>query len=84
MGRYVVLAELKDTELPAAMKRAMTRQAEAGREKRAKIVAPEGEALSADRLTRAADVISDHPIALQLCDLQILAEITAEKDSVIV
>ncbi|MDT0468800.1 slipin family protein [Streptomyces gibsoniae] len=83
-GIYVLLVELKDIELPAGMQRAMARQAEAEREKRAKIIAAEGEALSADRLAEAADVISDHPIALQLRNLQILAEIAAEKNSTIV
>ncbi|MEE1767456.1 slipin family protein [Streptomyces sp. JV185] len=83
-GIYVLLVELKDIELPASMQRAMARQAEAEREKRAKIIAAEGEALSANRLAEAADVISDHPIALQLRNLQILAEIAAEKNSTIV
>ncbi|MDF3292594.1 slipin family protein [Streptomyces silvisoli] len=83
-GVYVLLVKLKDIELPPAMQRAMARQAEAEREKRAKIIAAEGEALSADRLAEAADVISDHPIALQLRNLQILAEIAAEKNSTIV
>ncbi|MFF4550181.1 hypothetical protein ACFY1J_39215 [Streptomyces sp. NPDC001406] len=79
-----LLVELKDIELPAAMQRAKARQAEAEREKRAKIIAAEGEALSANCLAEAADVISDHPIALQLRNLQILAEIAAEKNSTIV
>jgi hypothetical protein len=83
-GVYVLLVELKDIEPPAAMQRAMARQAEAEREKRAKIIAAEGKALSADRLAEAADVISDHPIALQLRNLQIFAEIAAEKNSTIV
>ncbi|QRX90243.1 hypothetical protein [Streptomyces noursei] len=76
--------ELKDIELPPTMQRAMARQAEAEREKRAKIIAAEGEALSADRLAEAADVISAHPVALQLRNLQILSEIAAEKNSTIV
>ncbi|MGW3046180.1 slipin family protein [Kitasatospora sp. NPDC001159] len=83
-GILVLLGELKDIELPTTMQRAMARQAEAEREKRAKIIAAEGEALSADRLAEAADVIADHPIALQLRNLQILAEIAAEKNSTIV
>ncbi|MGW2182289.1 hypothetical protein ACWCXX_30145 [Streptomyces sp. NPDC001732] len=62
----------------------MARQAEAEREKRAKIISAEGEALSADRLAEAADVISGHPLALQLRNLQIPAEIAAEKNSTIV
>jgi hypothetical protein len=83
-GAYVLLVELKDIELPSSMQRAMARQAEAEREKRAKIIAAEGEALSAGRLAEAADVIAGHPIALQLRNLQILAEIAAEKNSTIV
>jgi regulator of protease activity HflC (stomatin/prohibitin superfamily) len=83
-GVQVFLVELKDIELPTTMQRAMARQAEAEREKRAKIIAAEGEALSAGRLAEAADVIADHPIALQLRNLQILAEIAAEKNSTIV
>ena len=83
-GVYVLLVELKDIELPPPMQRAMARQAEAEREKRAKIIAAEGEALSADRLAEAADVIADHPVALQLRNLQILGEIAVEKNSTII
>jgi regulator of protease activity HflC (stomatin/prohibitin superfamily) len=83
-GIEVLVVELKDIELPSSMQRAMARQAEAEREKRAKIIAAEGEALSAGRLAEASDVIADHPIALQLRNLQILAEIAAEKNSTIV
>ncbi|MEV6211868.1 slipin family protein [Kitasatospora sp. NPDC051914] len=83
-GVLVLVVELKDIQLPQSMQRAMARQAEAEREKRAKIIAAEGEALSAGRLAEAADVIADHPIALQLRNLQILAEISAEKNSTIV
>jgi regulator of protease activity HflC (stomatin/prohibitin superfamily) len=83
-GVYVLLVELKDIELPATMQRAMARQAEAEREKRAKIIAAEGEALSAGRLAEAADVMSRHPVALQLRNLQVLGEIAAEKNSTIV
>lgn len=83
-GVLVSVVELKDIQLPQSMQRAMARQAEAEREKRAKIIAAEGEALSAGRLAEAADVIGDHPIALQLRNLQILADIAAEKNSTIV
>jgi regulator of protease activity HflC (stomatin/prohibitin superfamily) len=83
-GVLVQLVELKDIELPPTMQRAMARQAEAEREKRAKIIAAEGEALSAGRLAEAADVIAEHPIALQLRNLQILAEIAVERNSTIV
>ena len=83
-GVSVQLVELKDIELPQAMQRAMARQAEAEREKRAKIIAAEGEALSAGRLAEAADVIAAHPVALQLRNLQVLGEIAVEKNSTIV
>ena len=83
-GVLVVLVELKDIELPESMKRAMAREAEAEREKRAKIIAAEGEALSAGKLAEAADVINDHPIALQLRNLQVLGEIAVERNSTIV
>ena len=83
-GIEVLLVELKDIELPSTMQRAMARQAEAEREKRAKIIAAEGEARSAGRLAEAADVIAEHPIALQLRNLQILGDIAAEKNSTIV
>jgi hypothetical protein len=83
-GVVVQIVELKDIVLPDTMKRAMAREAEAEREKRAKIIAAEGEALSAGKLAEAADVIRDHPIALQLRNLQVLGEIAIEKNSTIV
>jgi regulator of protease activity HflC (stomatin/prohibitin superfamily) len=83
-GLVVELVELKDIELPATMQRAMAREAEAEREKRAKIIAAEGEALSVGKLAEAADVIVGHPIALQLRNLQVLAEIAIEKNSTII
>ncbi len=83
-GILVQLVELKDIELPVTMQRAMARQAEAEREKRAKIIAAEGEALSAGRLADAADVMADHPIALQLRNLQVLGEIAVERNSTII
>lgn len=83
-GVLVQLVELKDIELPESMKRAMAREAEAEREKRAKIIAAEGEALSVGKLAEAADVILAHPIALQLRNLQVLAEIAIEKNSTII
>jgi hypothetical protein len=78
-GILVELVELKDIELPESMKRAMAREAEAEREKRAKIIAAEGEALSVGKLAEAADVIDAHPIALQLRNLQVLGEIAVER-----
>ena len=83
-GVLVELVELKDIELPPTMQRAMAREAEAEREKRAKIIAAEGEALSVGKLAEAADVIVGHPIALQLRNLQVLAEIAIEKNSTII
>jgi len=62
----------------------MAKQAEAEREKRAKIIAAEGELLAAEKLGRAADIMGAHPIALQLRNLQTLAEISIEKNSTII
>ena len=83
-GIYVSNVELKDIQLPDSMQRAMAKEAEAEREKRAKIIAAEGEALSAAKLGEAADIIASHPIALQLRNLQVLAEIAVEKNSTII
>ncbi len=83
-GIYVSTVEVKDIQLPDTMQRAMAKQAEAEREKRAKIIAAEGEALSAAKLGDAADIIAKHPIALQLRNLQVLNDIAAEKNSTIV
>jgi regulator of protease activity HflC (stomatin/prohibitin superfamily) len=83
-GIYVSTVELKDIQLPDSMQRAMAKQAEAEREKRAKIIAAEGEALSAAKLGEAADTIAAHPIALQLRNLQVLNEIAVEKNSTII
>lgn len=76
--------EVKDIKLPDSMQRAMAAQAEAERDKRAKIIASEGEFLSAAKLGEAADIIQAHPIALQLRNLQVLAQIASEKNSTIV
>jgi regulator of protease activity HflC (stomatin/prohibitin superfamily) len=83
-GVYVETVELKDIRLPDSMQRAMAKQAEAEREKRAKVIAAEGEFLSAAKLGDAADIISKHPIALQLRNLQVLSEIAVEKNSTII
>jgi hypothetical protein len=66
------------------MKRAMARRAEAGREKRAKIIAAEGEALAAGQLAEASDVMIAHPLALQRRNLQTLLEISVDKNSTVV
>ncbi|MHB8588436.1 MAG: slipin family protein [Candidatus Dormibacteraceae bacterium] len=83
-GVLVTLVELKDIQLPDSMKRAMARQAEAEREKRAKIIAAEGEAMAADALATAADIMMAHPIALQLRTLQSLIEIGVDKNTTVV
>jgi len=83
-GVEVTLVELKDIQLPETMKRAMAREAEAEREKRAKIIAAEGEAMAAGELARAADVMAQHPMALQLRNLQTLVEISVDKNSTVI
>jgi regulator of protease activity HflC (stomatin/prohibitin superfamily) len=83
-GVEVTLVELKDIQLPETMKRAMAKQAEAEREKRAKIIAAEGEALAAGQLAVASDVMIEHPLALQLRNLQTLIEISVDKNSTVV
>jgi regulator of protease activity HflC (stomatin/prohibitin superfamily) len=83
-GVVVTLVELKDIQLPDSMKRAMARQAEAEREKRAKIIAAEGEALAADALGTAADIMMAHPLALQLRNLQSLVEIGVDRNTTVV
>jgi regulator of protease activity HflC (stomatin/prohibitin superfamily) len=83
-GVVVTLVELKDIQLPESMKRAMARQAEAEREKRAKIIAAEGEAMAAAALGQASDTMMAHPLALQLRNLQTLVEIAVDKNSTVV
>jgi regulator of protease activity HflC (stomatin/prohibitin superfamily) len=83
-GTQVTAVEIKDIILPENMQRAMAREAEAERERRAKIVAAEGELQAAVKLGEAADIIAQHPVALQLRTLQTLAEISVEKNSTIV
>lgn len=83
-GVEVTLVELKDIQLPDSMKRAMARQAEAEREKRAKIIAAEGESIAAVALGEASDMMMAHPLALQLRNLQSLVEIAVDKNSTVV
>jgi regulator of protease activity HflC (stomatin/prohibitin superfamily) len=83
-GVVVTLVELKDIQLPDTMQRAMARQAEAEREKRAKIIAAEGEQLAADQLGAASDVMMAHPLALQLRNLQSLVELGVDKNTTVV
>jgi hypothetical protein len=80
----VTLVELKDIQLPDSMKRAMGKQAEAEREKRAKIINAEGESMAADALRQASDVMMAHPLALQLRNLQSLIEIGVDKNTTVV
>lgn len=83
-GVQVTAVEIKDIVLPDNMQRAMAKEAEAERERRAKIVAAEGEFQAATKLGEAADVITKHPVALQLRTLQTMAEISTEKSSTII
>jgi regulator of protease activity HflC (stomatin/prohibitin superfamily) len=83
-GVDVTLVELKDIQLPDTMKRAMAREAEAEREKRAKIINAEGEHLAASRLGEASDIIMAHPLALQLRNLQTLLELGVDKNTTVV
>src|SRR5680860_214956 len=83
-GVKVSIVEVKDVELPQSMQRAMARQAEAEREKRAKIIHAEGEFQASKQLAAAATVIAAEPVALQLRYLQTLTEIGAEKNTTVV
>src|SRR6202022_4024184 len=83
-GTQVTAVEIKDITLPDNMQRAMAKEAEAERERRAKIVAAEGEYQAAVKLGEAADIITAHPVALQLRTLQTMAEISVEKNSTII
>ncbi|HUD20385.1 MAG TPA: SPFH domain-containing protein [Patescibacteria group bacterium] len=83
-GVQVTAVEIKDIVLPDNMQRAMAKEAEAERERRAKIVAAEGEFQAAKKLGEASDIIQKHPVALQLRTLQTMAEISTEKNSTII
>ncbi len=83
-GALVTAVEIKDIILPDNMQRAMAKEAEAERERRAKIVAAEGEFQAAVKLGQAADIITEHPVALQLRTLQTMTEISVEKNSTII
>jgi regulator of protease activity HflC (stomatin/prohibitin superfamily) len=80
-GVKVSVVEVKDVELPTSMQRAMARQAEAERERRAKIIGAEAEYQSSEKLSQAAQIIASHPIALQLRYLQTLQEISSTNNS---
>ncbi|HNG57134.1 MAG TPA: slipin family protein [Solirubrobacterales bacterium] len=83
-GVKVTTVEIKDVEIPEAMQRAMARQAEAERERRAKIINSEGEYQAAEKLTDAADIISRNPASLQLRYLQTLLEISGNQNSTVI
>jgi regulator of protease activity HflC (stomatin/prohibitin superfamily) len=83
-GVKVALVEIKDVDLPQGMQRAMARQAEAERERRAKVINAEGEFQASERLAQAAEVIARHPVAYQLRYLQTLTEVSAEQNSTLV
>ena len=83
-GAQVTAVEIKDIVLPDNMQRAMAKEAEAERERRAKVVAAQGEFQASQKLADAADIMSQHPVALQLRTLQTMAEISTEKNSTII
>jgi regulator of protease activity HflC (stomatin/prohibitin superfamily) len=83
-GIKVTVVEVKDVEIPAGMQRAMARQAEAERERRAKVISAEGEYQASERLRDAASVMSEQPVSLQLRYLQTLLEIGASNNSTVV
>lgn len=83
-GVKVSLVEVKDVQLPESMQRAMAKQAEAEREKRAKVIHAQGEYLAAQQLSEAAEIMARHPAALQLRYLQTLTEMAGDKNSTII
>src|SRR5215475_6420558 len=83
-GIKVSIVEVKDVEIPADMQRVMARQAEAERERRAKVIAAEGEFQASERLKDAANVLETHPVSLQLRFLQTMLEISSERSSTII
>ena len=83
-GIKVSIVEVKDVEIPTGMQRAMARQAEAERERRAKVIAAEGEFQASERLKDAAEVLSLNPVSLQLRFLQTMLEISSERSSTLI
>ena len=83
-GIKVSIVEIKHVDLPQEMQRAMARQAEAERERRAKVISAEGEYQAAEKLRQAAETISDQPMAMQMRYLQTLANISSERSSIVV
>jgi regulator of protease activity HflC (stomatin/prohibitin superfamily) len=80
----VTIVEVKDVEIPGGMQRAMARQAEAERERRAKVIAAEGEFQASERLKDAAEVLAQNPISLQLRYLQTMLEMSSERTSTLI
>jgi regulator of protease activity HflC (stomatin/prohibitin superfamily) len=83
-GVKVTIVEVKDVEIPAGMQRAMARQAEAERERRAKVIAAEGEFQASERLKDAAEVLAQNPMSLQLRYLQTMLEMSSERTSTLI
>jgi regulator of protease activity HflC (stomatin/prohibitin superfamily) len=83
-GVKVSVVEVKDVDLPEAMKRSMAHQAEAERDRRAKVINAEGEFQAADKLRQAAQIMTPYPMAMQMRYLQALAEVASEKNSTII
>jgi len=83
-GVHIDRVEIKDVALPDSMKRSMSRQAEAERERRARIITADGELQASEKLAQAAEVMSEHSAALQLRLLQTVVEVAAEKNSTLV
>src|SRR6476619_1312944 len=83
-GIHIDRVEIKDVILPDSMKRSMSRQAEAERERRARVITADGELQASDKLAQAAEVMAEHPAALQLRLLQTVVEVAAEKNSTLV
>jgi regulator of protease activity HflC (stomatin/prohibitin superfamily) len=83
-GVHIERVEIKDVALPETMKRSMSRQAEAERERRARVITADGELQASEQLARAAEVMTDHPAALQLRLLQTVVEVAAERNSTLI
>ena len=83
-GVHIERVEIKDVALPESMKRSMSRQAEAERERRARVITADGELQASEKLAQAAEVMAEHPAALQLRLLQTVVEVAAEKNSTLV
>ena len=83
-GVHIDRVEIKDVALPESMKRSMSRQAEAERERRARVITADGELQASEKLAQAAEVMAEHPAALQLRLLETVVEVAAEKNSTLV